>query len=740
MPLSDWRDGENHADAGVAATEYGLDYLGGNIAGGEGFDWFYASDAERRAQVRTPISDGAYGEPWVWRYKDLHAFWSQPHHDRPGGVRSATPTAWMPRSKPIWLTELGCGAVDKGANQPNIFGDSKSAEGGRPYFSSGVPDGLIQRQFLRAHHRHWSDAGRNPAGMVDPERLYCWTWDARPFPSFPALEEVWSDGPNHRHGHWLTGRMGALASDELAGAVAADHGFTIQASASGPLIGGMVINGPGTARQAIEPVLEVSGQALAGRDGGIVAQVCGRGPRVELDAAMLADQGAHILSRRRGDAAEKPARLGFGYFDRQKDYLVAHAMALRPGAGPLVNETLAMALDGAGARRAAEHLLGRRANAGDRIELSLPPGQSALEPGDRFAMAGLVAGPCEITEIRDGAVRRVVASAIAARDAIASDADTPRGAIAAPNVTVTPVLAVAHLPPLPSDPAHSRLAIAAYARPWPGAVRIADADSGAVLVELRRPAAIGVTTAPLGGGPIALWDRGGALEIELSSGHLADVAEPSALAGNNRVAVETDAGAWEVIGFVRSALISPRRYRLTRLLRGLEGTDAAVGPISAGRGVIVLDGNAAMLPVEAHQIGESRSLRCYAGPADASGQVLAVSLEAHPALPLAPVHLQAARQDDGAIAFGWTRRSRADGDGWGMAEPLNEHQPERWRVQIFEGGTSVRIIETGSASAQYGLGEQEADFSGPAGAFTFTVAQFSPALGAGHAASGAFDG
>ena len=49
---------------------YDLDYLRSNIEGGEGFDWFYASAADRAAQDRTPISDGL-GKPWVFRFKDL---------------------------------------------------------------------------------------------------------------------------------------------------------------------------------------------------------------------------------------------------------------------------------------------------------------------------------------------------------------------------------------------------------------------------------------------------------------------------------------------------------------------------------------------------------------------------------------------------------------------------------------------------------------------------------------------
>jgi hypothetical protein len=63
MPLSDWRDGFAHADAAEGwPAIYDRAYLQANIAGGEGFDWFYASAADRSAQVRTPITDGAYGQ------------------------------------------------------------------------------------------------------------------------------------------------------------------------------------------------------------------------------------------------------------------------------------------------------------------------------------------------------------------------------------------------------------------------------------------------------------------------------------------------------------------------------------------------------------------------------------------------------------------------------------------------------------------------------------------------------
>ncbi|MEO0916796.1 MAG: glycoside hydrolase TIM-barrel-like domain-containing protein, partial [Pseudomonadota bacterium] len=127
MPLSDWRDGVEHADAEWGSV-HNLQYLKANIAGGEGFDWYYPSPQAEAVQLRKAITDGAYDEPWVFRYKDIRSWWSEAHHDRIDGVRQATQTEWQPESKPIWFTEIGCAAIDKATNQPNKFLDPKSSE------------------------------------------------------------------------------------------------------------------------------------------------------------------------------------------------------------------------------------------------------------------------------------------------------------------------------------------------------------------------------------------------------------------------------------------------------------------------------------------------------------------------------------------------------------------------------------------------------------------------------------
>ena len=233
-PLADWRDGADLLARAAAATTHDRAYLTANLRGGEAYDWFYADDAARFAQARTPIADGL-GKPWMFRQKDIWSWWANPHHPRQGGVESATPTAWVPQSKPIWLTELGCPAVDKGANQPSVFPDAKSSEGGLPHFSSGARDDLMQRRALECvlaafDPDHGATAASNPLSsvyggrMVAPDFVQLWTWDARPYPVFPAATALWSDGANWETGHWLGGRLGGAPLDGLVAALLADAG------------------------------------------------------------------------------------------------------------------------------------------------------------------------------------------------------------------------------------------------------------------------------------------------------------------------------------------------------------------------------------------------------------------------------------------------------------------------------------------------------------------------------------
>ncbi|SFZ85869.1 Putative phage tail protein [Devosia enhydra] len=745
MPIADWRDGDRHADAEAWESPYDLGYLRSGIAGGEGFDWYYADPADRIAGLRTPITDAVHGEPWVWRFKDIVSWWREPHHERIGGVRSPEPTAWVPQSKPIWFTELGCAAVDRGANQPNVFGDAKSAEDGRPYFSAGTPDPLMQRQVLRAHLGHWADGTANPVSsvyggpMVDLGHIHLWTWDARPFPAFPRDRENWADGVNHVTGHWLTGRLGGLAADELVAAIAADFGVTVNAEAARPpFIHGYRVTGPTNCRAALEPVLEATSLLLRDGPAGLASVAPSRRVVATIEREdLVAGEGA-ILSRRRPDPGEAVRQFALGYGDRERDYLAGTVTASRFGGGALAGEDFALVLDASGARFAAERLLLARAMSGETLRFALPEAETRLEPGDVVALSGEGEGPFEITELRDAGTRQVVARARVPLVDVAVTAERALPVAPGPAPRALPQVVAAHLPASPANPGQSRLLLAASARPWPGAVTVVDVATGERLSRLTRSASIGTLLEPAPAGPLAVWDAFGSLLIRFGSGHPTSAEDGPVLAGANRLLLQTELG-WEVVGYAGAELVAPATYRLTRLLRGLDGTDAGMAPAASGALALVLDDKVALLPMPIGWLGGSADLLAFAGPGDLDGTALDLNAGLGPALPLAPVHLSAIRDPaSGDVTLGWIGRSRADPGNWALAEVPADGVPDDWRITISAEGETARVLGVTGRSALYSAADQIADFGALPAAFDFAVQQVSPVLGPGHAGQGVF--
>ncbi|WP_417580461.1 baseplate multidomain protein megatron [Pelagibacterium sp.] len=742
MPMADWRDGDGHADATIAGSIYDLDYLKANIAGGEGFDWFYAFDVDRTEQVRSPIADGAHDEDWIWRYKDLVSFWGERHYNRVDGVRGAAPTGWVPRSKPIWFTELGCGAVDKGPNAPNAFGDPKSAEDKRPPFSSGTPDPLIQRQMLRACHQYWHAAGgHNPMSelyggpMLDASRIYLWCWDARPYPAFPGLPEIWSDAANYETGHWLNGRLGAASAGEILGAMARDFGVNVESiDTRAPLVHGLGIEALTSLRDASVGLVETLGLAVRDGRSGIVWRAADlRKVNALTRADVAVDQGP-MLSRKRGDAAERTGRLTLSFFDRDRDYQTATALAVAPRGERYGGAETGLVLDPAHAAAAAEAMLRAMRRGEDGLEFGLPPSMLAVEAGDMVAIEGQMDGPFRVGAIRDGRVRQVSASAHGGTvNGVVSRIERRMPQVKPP-IAAQPVITIAHLPAADGS---TQLVAAAMSDPWPGPISLRDPETGAELAKLTSTGILGVLTQPLAEGATGLWDAANAVSVKLYSGHLAAVEPLAVLAGSNRLAVETDAGHWELVGFEQAELIDVSSYRLTRLLRGQEGS--RVGQAAAGRRVLVVNADCVRLPVPQSALGDTRRLLAYAGPRDAEGEAMTVELDIGAALPLAPVHLNAVRNGaTGDIELNWFRRGRVGGNGWTYGDIALAVSPEHYRITIFSSETVVRTETVSAPRWIYPSADQIADFGPLPTAFSFTIQQVSQVLGAGLAAKGEY--
>ena len=742
-PITDWRDGQAHEDALAGwGGPHDPAYLRYSLTGGEGFEWFYASAADRAAQVRTPITDGAHGEPWVFRPKDLLSWWSRPHHDRPGGARSSTPTAWVPKSKPIRLIEFGCGAVDKGANAPNLFVDEKSAESSLPPFSDGSADALGQRRALEAVLAMLADPDANPVSPVygGPmiEEASAWCWDARPFPDFPARAAVWTDAPNWRLGHWLNGRAGAAGLSELIMAVAARAGVEIDpGEASGPmggLVEGYVIERPMRLRDALSPLTEAFGLDATER-GGRVRLVSRSGPAQGAlagdDLAWPEDRPAPTSAARRLEDVAGAVRLRF--VDLARDYQ-AGGLVVRSGSGALtldIEAPLVLTAGQAGAvarRRLDAQSAARR----ERVVHLSPLAALRWQAGDRLALDGETWRVARVDLDERPRIKLLPALPLVAETGeIDWSPAPPRPALGPPAVIVL------DLPPLPGAEEDVRPLVAVAAQPW----RAFDVHAGAEVEALRVRgtatlcASVGTTLSDLPAGPRHRFDRAARLVVRLEGGAPRSRGRAAVLAGENLLAVRGPQG-WELLQFLTAELVGPDAWALSGLLRGQQGSDMAT-LVAAGAMVVLVD--EALVRAEVGLAERGLPLIWRAAPAGgpAAGPAMRqveAAWRGAGLRPWSPAHLRA-KTVGGETRLSWIRRTRVGGDGWEGEVPLAE-AGEAWRVEILDGETVVRTLETATPAFVWTAAMRAADLpGGAAGPLSARVAQGSATWGWGAPAT-----
>ena len=772
-PLSDWRDGEAHLDhqAGFRSI-YDLDYLRGNIRGGEGFDWYYPAagptgneaSPERIAQERLAITDGAYGKPWIYKPKAILEWWQSHHYNRTGGVESASPTAWVPEGKPIWFTEIGCPAVDKGSNQPNVFIDPKSAESLAPYFSRSVRDDLMQRRHLLAllsffdpDHEAYV-AGSNPtssvydAPMVDIGRAYVYTWDARPYPAFPYALSVWADGGNWELGHWLTGRVGGGALAAMVRQILEDYGFArYEVGRLYGFLDGFVIDRIMSAREALQP-LGLAYLFDAYESGGLI-QFAHRGligsvATVTPDGLVETEAEAPLYTLTRGQETELPLSAKITYIDGSEDYVQAavEARRLSVKSDRVSAAELPIVIGQGRAQAIAESWLQDTWAARERASFGLPPSLLALEPADVITLgAGGRDYPLRITETRDGAFKAIEARSVEPFSFNALPApERQRRNFDVVTVYGPTSAFFLDLPLLRGDEAPQTGYVTANADPWPGAVAFfrSPTTSGYELnaVVAARPT-LGTTVFDFWSGPLYRYDKSNVLRVKLDFGELASVTEEAMLNGANFAAIENEDGKWELIQFQTAALVAAATYDVSVLLRGVNGTEPAMrSPVAAGARFILVNSAITATNLRLDEIG--LALNYKYGPSSEGLDEPSYGGAAHVFLglglrPLSPVHLQGKRNPaNGDWTFVWTRRTRIGGDSWtGPEVPLAEER-ELYRLEILNApaGDVLRSIEVDTPAFLYTAAMQTADFGMAQWNVAIRVAQLSPVYGQGVAA------
>ena len=590
--------------------------------------------------------------------------------------------------------------------------------------------------------------------MVHVPECAAWTWDARPYPFFPELTDVWTDGPNWRLGHWLTGRLGAVSLAALVRHLCLRAGMPeelIDVSGLWGAVEGYVISALEAPRASVSTLARHFGFDAVESEGRIKFLMRGRiASATVIPDSMVAPASAQgdVMELTRAQETELPQALKWQVARADEDYDAAQVEARRITVDTtrIASESFPMAIPPEEAERRCRRALMKAWVGRASALFRLPPSRLALDPCDVI----LLDHDGRQTEMR---LVSIADSDLRSVDAVRQDRavyDLPPGeprpaSLSTPTVFGAPDVLLLDLPQLREDqPAH-RPMVAAHAKPWPGEIavyRSAATDAFALLTTFSTRARMGVLVADFYTGPVSRFDLGNALVVDLYSGTLESVTDITLLGGANALAVETGAGQWEIVQAGAAELIAPGRYRLTRLLRGQRGTEGAiVSTVPSGARVVVLDTTLASMPISEADLGLPWNWRIGPASRPVSDETFVASTftpEGAGLRPFSVAHVEQpwrTARSPGDLTIRWTRRSRSlAADIWGAGEvPLAEDN-ETYEVEVRDGSTVKRTLNTNTASTLYTAAQQTSDWGAPlvpGQSLTIRIFQLSALIGRG---------
>lgn len=705
---------------------YDIDSIKAGWTSGEGYD-FYFTDPER--SITAPLTP-----PYAW--KNLDWFWNNTHINP-----DASPTAWTPNSKKIWFTEYGFPSVDGATNQPNVFYDPNSVSSAFPYFSKGRVDFRAQRAGLTATEQQWK-----ASAMV--ERMFVWTWDARPYPYWPDLTSVWTDGVAWVTGHWVEGKLGlsnvaGILSDlcQRAGLAPEDidvHILTDQ-------VEGFIISGQQSVRQAVESLQH--GYFFDAVESDNILKFIPRGGidslHVPEDDLVPGESGKVLLDVTRTQEIELPRHVSIVYLNRLLNYQTSTQYSQREAtlSKERVTIDLPVVFSDQSAKNVADIRLFSEWVGRTSFRFTVPIKYMQLEPTDVITVsASGVTHRMRITSVQLQAPRVLEMRAVA-EDISAYDFYTQPGAgsqLLQQNNNIPPTrLELLDMPATPGDDNDKsilRMAAIGITANWTGTAIYRSDDGGGsydFMLNVTTPGIIGNADGILASGPTTVFDEVNTVTIILTgTGELQSATEIAVLNGANAAMLGS-----EMIQFKTATLVEPGKYTLGGLLRGRLGSEWAVGTHAAGERFVLLNGSVSKTILGNAIIGLLRNYK----PVTFNSTLAAASAQDFTYIgvalkPYSPVQIIGTRDGSNNLTIDWVRRTRIDG-GWkdGVDVPLNE-ESEAYEVEIFNGLTVVRTL-TGltTPTANYSAAQQTTDFGSPQASVSVKVYQLSAIVGRGYA-------
>lgn len=564
---------------------------------GEGFEWIYSDTARTQKEPIAP----------AYAWKNIRYWWEH-HHTNPNGAR----TPWQPKMKPIWFTEYGFPSVDAASNQPNVFFDPDSSEGFLPRYSKGFIDFQAQRTAIEATEETW-----NNSDMI--QNRFLWTWDARPFPYWPRLKQVWADHILWKTGHWVQGKLGMSS---LA-AIVADmckraglHDSQIDVSGLDDNVQGFVVPNSMSVRTILALLQRAYFFDVVMHAGVIYFNQYLKSKKkiIEIkEENIVIDEDSNGMSTQYNDRTMLPETYHIHYMDNVRDYQPGQVHSTKEGVvyGQHITITLPIVMEQRQALAIAQNGLHERWQSSVQYHFTCYDKEQRFIPGNvvriTYQQQPLLLRLLRVSS--DMLHRHYIQAVPLSNDVSEAEHWQTSEDISVPALHAAPyrgntIMQLFQLPSLPHHlPGQTMLHIAAAGEEekWPGAIIYRSLDGGEnydVLTEITQPAIMGSTTSLLKPGAITVIDKLHHIDVQLQQGQLHSVSLLGLYNGANAILIGN-----ELLQFQYAHAITAQQYRLTHLLRARQGTTNAMTQHTIGERVVLLNEHVTEIPLATSLIG-----------------------------------------------------------------------------------------------------------------------------------------
>jgi len=652
---------------------------------GELYDYYYV-DSDKKNKVEL--------EP-EYALKNIKHWWEN-YHFNPDRKK----TKWIPKSKKIWFTEFGFPSVDGATNQPNIFFDPEAYDGGLPYNSKGVVDVHTQRTAINGTLKKWE-----ASEMV--ENLFLWTWDARPYPSWPVLDHVWGDGKKWDKGHWVNGKFGLSLLADILCELSLRAGLALDQIDSYRIIDvvdGFIIDDVTQARDIIELLAKFYFFDATETNGQIKFTSCKYVEKHKVNPLdLIYHSNKELLQITRKEEQLLPRKLEIIYSDKNNSYyqnvsrIENHYTSSNHNAILNANIVLTANL----AKEKAHIMLSNAWNSRHSYKFVVPFKYIFIKPGDVLNLNY----QNEIHQIKVSSLS-VISNRCLEIEGFSEDPNIYKHSYVCEHPpakldTYAECHYISHILDIPAkigafkDETNVSVAVASTTGKFkPVSLYRLNQKKYEHIVDIFQESTIGLAQEALSQASHDMFDYNNSLTVTLISGKLKSVTMDEILSGENVAMIGN-----EIVQFMNAKLISENQYRLSGFLRGRMATESLTDNHMPLEKFILLDEKITAIEMPLASLGEELRYKLVSDLENLdSSSYESFTWHGNSFKPLAPIHIEHTYINSTEIKISWVRRSRLAGLLRNNVEvPLTEEN-ERYEIEFLANDKVIEIIESNITS------------------------------------------